>query len=197
MLEGGAAGRFVSCDAPIGYPPVFFLPDSVAGQELRAFVVARGWDAEYHQEPTDSLDSAMTDDSNNYYSTNNDNYYNINNYDNIDTPLKTGSPQPPVHLEKSPKNPLGSAGGVGVSAFVASAATVAGSSSATASAASGVAVGSGDYTVGAVIGDILDYKERDWLEWLGVTNTIPTQPYPILPYPNLIVPLPNLILPEP
>jgi hypothetical protein len=44
-VEAGDKGRYVAVDAPIGYPPVFFLPDSAAGLKLREFVVNSGYAA--------------------------------------------------------------------------------------------------------------------------------------------------------
>ena len=45
-VEAGDNGRYVAVDAPIGYPPVFYLPDSAAGLKLREFVVKSGYAAE-------------------------------------------------------------------------------------------------------------------------------------------------------
>ena len=44
-VEAGEEGRYVAVDAPIGYPPVFYLPHSKAGLELRAFVLKNGYAA--------------------------------------------------------------------------------------------------------------------------------------------------------
>ena len=44
-VEAGEEGRYVAVDAPIGYPPVFYLPDSKAGRDLRAFVLKSGYAA--------------------------------------------------------------------------------------------------------------------------------------------------------
>ena len=44
-VEAGENGRYVAVDAPIGYPPVFYLPESKAGQDLRAFVLKSGYAA--------------------------------------------------------------------------------------------------------------------------------------------------------
>jgi hypothetical protein len=42
-VHAGDEGRFVSVDAPIGYPPVFYVPSSKAGIDLRAFVFSNGF----------------------------------------------------------------------------------------------------------------------------------------------------------
>jgi Glycosyl hydrolases family 31 len=44
-VEAGNEGRYVAVDAPIGYPPVFYLPESKAGKDLRAFVLRSGYAA--------------------------------------------------------------------------------------------------------------------------------------------------------
>ena len=100
----GDAGRYVSVDAPLGYPPVFFLPSSAHGQRLRAFIVARGWDAA-HAADAKALGAAEA-------------------------------------------------------------------AAAAAQAALRCAAGAETYTCGAVIGDIVDYKERTWWEWLGVSDHV-------------------------
>ena len=41
----GNQGRYVAVDAPIGYPPVFYLSSSIYGLKLREFVVKNGYDA--------------------------------------------------------------------------------------------------------------------------------------------------------
>ena len=41
----GDQGRYVAVDAPIGYPPVFYLPTSIAGLKLREFVLKNGYGA--------------------------------------------------------------------------------------------------------------------------------------------------------
>jgi alpha-glucosidase (family GH31 glycosyl hydrolase) len=53
-VEGGADGRFVSVDAPIQAPPVFYRPESVEGQRLRQWVVEQGMEV-------DVLPSSHTD----------------------------------------------------------------------------------------------------------------------------------------
>jgi len=39
VVEAGPLGRFVSVDAPMGAPPVFYVPTSLHGKSLREFVV--------------------------------------------------------------------------------------------------------------------------------------------------------------
>lgn len=51
-VEAGEKGRYVAVDAPIGYPPVFFLPDSAAGLKLREFVVKNGYAAALSSGPS-------------------------------------------------------------------------------------------------------------------------------------------------
>ena len=51
-VEAGDNGRYVAVDAPIGYPPVFYLPDSAAGLKLREFVVKSGYAAELSSGPS-------------------------------------------------------------------------------------------------------------------------------------------------
>jgi Glycosyl hydrolases family 31 len=51
-VEAGDKGRYVAVDAPIGYPPVFFLPDSSAGLKLREFVMNSGYAAALSSGPS-------------------------------------------------------------------------------------------------------------------------------------------------
>lgn len=51
-VEAGEKGRYVAVDAPIGYPPVFYLPDSAAGLKLREFVVESGYAAALSSGPS-------------------------------------------------------------------------------------------------------------------------------------------------
>jgi len=106
VSTGGDTGRYVSVDAPVGFPPVFYDPTSAHGAHLRAFVVERGWDAAH-----------------------------------------VAATEPPT-----------------LSAADATAAA--------AQAAMRCAEGAATYTCGAVIGDIVDYEERTWWEWLGVSEHV-------------------------
>lgn len=47
LVEAGLEGRYVAVDAPMGYPPVFYLPSSTVGQKLRAFVLTNGYAAAF------------------------------------------------------------------------------------------------------------------------------------------------------
>ena len=47
VVEAGLEGRYVAVDAPMGYPPVFYLPTSTVGQKLRAFVLINGYAAAF------------------------------------------------------------------------------------------------------------------------------------------------------
>ena len=47
LVEAGSEGRYVAVDAPMGYPPVFYLPKSIPGQKLRAFVLTNGYAAAF------------------------------------------------------------------------------------------------------------------------------------------------------
>jgi len=41
----GCVGIYVRVDAPIGCPPVFYLPNSIIGQSLRNYIIESNWDA--------------------------------------------------------------------------------------------------------------------------------------------------------
>ena len=56
-------GRYVSVDAPIGYPPVFYLTHSVAGKKLREFVIQNGYHAKYPSSSSSSSISSISTDS--------------------------------------------------------------------------------------------------------------------------------------
>jgi hypothetical protein len=47
LVEAGVEGRYVAVDAPMGYPPVFYLPTSAVGQTLRTFVLTNGYAAAF------------------------------------------------------------------------------------------------------------------------------------------------------
>jgi len=49
-VHAGDNGRFVSVDAPMGYPPVFYPPYSIYGLKLREFVIANNYHATYSDE---------------------------------------------------------------------------------------------------------------------------------------------------
>jgi alpha-glucosidase (family GH31 glycosyl hydrolase) len=48
-VHAGDDGRYVSVDAPIGYPPVFYIPSSMYGLKLREFVVSNNYHATYSE----------------------------------------------------------------------------------------------------------------------------------------------------
>lgn len=47
--------------AAIGFPPVFYQQGSVAGEELRAFLVSQGYTEGYHWDNSDELGSEMSE----------------------------------------------------------------------------------------------------------------------------------------
>ena len=141
---------------------MFYRPESEAGQNLRAFLVARGWDAAYHtatSEEEETVDISTT--------TTIDNDGNISITDNIATksPVVKRSSDDKVGASASASASAGAGGVSGASAGIGASASGDPTAHAHGDSGSGNA---GDYTLGAVIGDIVDYKERDWLEWLGV-----------------------------
>ena len=140
---------------------MFYLPESEAGKSLREFIVARGWDAKYHHETNDQ---ATTTDNNNDYHNGNNNHY--NHYNVLSNATSNNKNNQSLSVKRESDSTQGTAG---INANAHGANVTASDSPASSGASSSSNSGS-DYTLGAVIGEILDFKERDWLEWLGVTQ---------------------------
>lgn len=160
-------GRYVAVDAPIGYPPVFYLPGSMAGKKLREFVLRNGYGAKLHVVGTVAEGVVGIDK------------------------VASSSPSPSLSsLSALSSLPLGGAeGGLkGSSGRILSGYETRNfthpprahhtssidhsTEHATGHVDRPVVLGSSKYNIDAVIGVISDYVAPDWAEWLGISQYV-------------------------
>lgn len=158
----GNQGRYVAVDAPVGYPPVFYLNSSVAGLKLREFVVKNGYDADVSMSVT---------------STSTSNALAVAVADPVIVTTTTANTA--VTVTKTTSIRTGAAPSSRSSQYKTSTSNSEQSDNLT-TAGGGISNSDGHhqtlaktkYSYEAVIGEIADYIEPDWTEWLGISQYV-------------------------
>ena len=194
VVRGGEKGRYVTVDAPVGHLPVFYTPSSVAGNILRDFVVANGLDAVHRSKNVATLvDEEPVSVDVTIRANPLDAHLGTKKNES-----KTPSRRPTVSSSVPVAAPLSTAtvahyydeatlaeetfeiliDELGLQLPVAAAvattsphlSTNAGPMPISAEAAAEIAAKAESHK--AVIGDIVDFVPRDWLDWLGIKQYV-------------------------
>ena len=160
-------GRYVAVDAPIGYPPVFYLPTSVAGEKLREFVLKNGYHAKLFTSVAEIAGGAVDEVG----------VARVSGRSGVSgggvgvgrVPVITGAASASSMASRTTvKTSSSSSSFVSSEPFNEKNAT----SHHSPHYRSTVSLASNKYNFEAIIGVITDYQEPDWAEWLGISQYV-------------------------